>query len=39
MSDLFLDQRISIKFCVKLLLKMKYGDLNVTLKANYKVCN
>jgi hypothetical protein len=34
MSDQFFEQQINIKFCVKLLLKMKHGAFSIILKAN-----
>jgi hypothetical protein len=36
LNDLFLEQRISIKFYVKLLLEMKRGAFNMMSKANDK---
>jgi len=39
MSDWFLEQWISIKFCVKLSQEMKHGVFNMIPNANNKVCD
>jgi len=39
MSDQFLEQQVSIKFCVKLLLERKHGAFSMILEGNDKVCN
>jgi len=39
MNDRFLEQQISIKFCMKLSLQMKHGAFNMILKGDNEVYN